>query len=141
YITKLISDVITEALKHGLIPAGDKLDFKVQLPSIIKADAAARGTMIRHAEGMAYISKQTAAEQFAGEAEIADYDYDAEQQRIRQETGQDPQKLIMKDVEMVAKGQPTPAEPAFPPGSVPNPSYTGPAQPPKPSSNGHSGGV
>ncbi|MGC2635005.1 MAG: hypothetical protein WA215_12410 [Candidatus Cybelea sp.] len=42
----------------------------------------------------------------------------------------------MKDCEMVAKGEPTSAEPAWPPGDVPNPTYSG-AQP----SNGHSNGV
>ena len=61
----------------------------MKLPSIIKADAQTRGTMIRQAEGMAYISKQTAAEEFAGEAELQDYDFDEEQQRIKEETGED----------------------------------------------------
>ena len=136
FLTKLIGDVITEAAKYGLVPQGEDLSFKVQLPSIIKADATTRGTMIRQGEGMAYWSKQTAAENFAAEAEIDDYDFDGEQQKIQAETGQDPAKLIMKDVEMISKGAPTSAEPAWPPGDVPNPTYSG-AQP----SNGHSNGV
>jgi hypothetical protein len=137
FLTKLMGDVITEALKHGLIPKGQDLSFKVQLPSIIKADAAARGTMIRQGEAMAYWSKQTAAENFAGEAEIPDFDFDDEQTRIKKELGpdQDPNKLIMKDVEMVAKGEPLPTQPAWAPGEVPNPAYQ-PSQP----SNGHSNG-
>jgi hypothetical protein len=139
FLTKLMGDVITEAVKYALIPPDEDLSFKIQLPSIIKADATTRGTMIRQGEGMAYWSKQTAAEAFAGEAEMDDYDFDDEQAKIQLELGtdQDPKKLILKDMEMVAKGEPLPSQPAWPPGEVPNPEFSG-AQP---SSNGHSNGV
>jgi hypothetical protein len=142
FLTKLIGDVITEAVKHALIPQGEDLSFKVRLPSIIKADATTRGTMIRQAEGMAYISKQTAAEEFCAEAEIDDYDFDDEQAKIAAELGgeQHPKQLILKDMEMVAKGEPTAEQPAWAPGDVPNPSYSG-TPPHSPSSNGHSNGV
>lgn len=60
FLTKLIGDIIVEAVKYGLIPPKTDLGFKVKLPSIIKADAQTRGTMIRQAEGMAYISKGSA---------------------------------------------------------------------------------
>jgi|HubBroStandDraft_2_1064218.scaffolds.fasta_scaffold02259_8 hypothetical protein len=117
-----MGDVVTEALAHGLIPKGEDLSFKVRLPSIIKADAQTRGEMIRKVESMSYISKQTAAEEYIAEAEIDDYDFDAEQALIQKELGddQEPAQLIMKDVEQVAKGAPTPSEPAWGPGEVPN---------------------
>ncbi|HEY1882224.1 MAG TPA: HNH endonuclease, partial [Candidatus Cybelea sp.] len=140
FLTKLIGDVITEAAKFRIVPSGEDLSFKVQLPSIIKADAPTRGTMIRQAEGMAYISKQTAAETFCAEAEIDDYDFDDEQQKIQAELGseQDPKALILKDMEMVAKGQPLANQAAWAPGDVPNPAY---APPSNGASNGHSNGV
>jgi hypothetical protein len=140
FLTKLMGDVITEAVKFGQVPSGEDLSFKVQLPSIIKADATTRGTMIRQAEGMAYVSKQTAAETFCAEAEIPDYDFDGEQQKIKDELGndQDPSKLILKDMEMVAKGQPLANQAAWAPGDVPNPAY---APPSNGASNGHSNGV
>jgi hypothetical protein len=142
FLTKLMGDVVTEALAHGLIPKGEDLSFKVRLPSIIKADASTRGEMIRKAESMSYISKQTAAEEYIAEAEIDDYDYDAEQAQIQKELGddQEPAQLIMKDVEQVAKGAPTPSEPAWGPGEVPNLGFNG-AQPSGAPGNGRSNGV
>jgi hypothetical protein len=142
FLTKLIGDVITEALKYGLIPPKEDLSFRVKLPSIIKADSNTRGEMIRKAEGMAYISKQTAAEEYMGEAEVPDYDFDDEQTKIQAETGQDPKKLIMKDVEMIAKGAPQPSDIAFPPGDVPNPdAQPTNGQPTHGRTNGRSNGV
>ncbi|HEX3456632.1 MAG TPA: hypothetical protein VHR97_01640 [Candidatus Baltobacteraceae bacterium] len=126
FLTKLLGDVIAEATKYGLIPAKADLSFKVRLPSIIKADASTRGEMMRKGEGMGYWSKRTAAEEYAAEAEVDDYDYDDEQKKIKAEIDQDGNKLIMKDVEMVTKGQPEPADVAFPPGDVPNPDYQNP---------------
>jgi hypothetical protein len=73
---------------------------------------------------MGYWSKQTSAKEYASEAEMDDYD--DEQKKIKAEIDQDGQKLIMKDVEMVTKGQPEPADVAFPPGDVPNPDYQNP---------------
>jgi hypothetical protein len=126
FLTKLLGDVIAEAAKYGLVPPKTDLSFKIRLPSIIKADANTRGEMIRKGEGMAYWSKQTAAEEYASEAEMDDYDFDDEQKKIETETGQDGKKLIMKDTEMVTKGQPEPSDVAFPPGDVPNPDFQNP---------------
>lgn len=144
FLTKLLGDVVTEAMKYGKIPRNVDTGFKVKLPSIIKADAQTRGTMLRQGEGMGYWSKQTSAEEFAGEAEMPDYDFDEEQQRIKKETGEDGLRVIMKDMEQVEKGIPEPTEPAWPPGYVPNLAYqpnNGAPQNGKASTNGHSNGV
>ncbi len=119
----VIDRVIGEARKHALPILNGVTDwgFKTSFPSIIKADAAARAQMIRQGEASAYFSKKTAAEYFAGEAEIEDYDFDTEMQGIQAELGQDPRKLIAHDMAQVAKGTPQRGDIAFNPGEVPDP--------------------
>lgn len=125
FLNRLISDVLVEAIKYGKLGEKEDLSFRCELPSIIKADATTRAQLLRQGEGMGYFSKQRCAEAYAGEAEIDDYDFDEEMDAIEKEIGQDPRKLIMRDVEMIKKGGPEPTDVAFDPSEVPNPAYAG----------------
>jgi len=128
---EILDRVIAEAQKFGLLDGVKDLNYKATFPSIIKADAATRAQLLRQAEAAAYISKQTSAEAFAGEAEIDNYDFDAEMAKLKKELGEDqnPLQLIGKDMQMVKKGAPVKTDPAFDPGEVPNMDANGNPQP------------
>ncbi len=141
FVTTMYREVILEAKRAGVLGQNELEDFRLIMPSIIKADSQVRMTMLRQGEAMAYWSKQTAAEQAAGEVDMDDYDFDAEIVKITAELGKDdkgedidPKRLISKDMEMVIKGPPQASQAAFDPTMVPNPDYT-------PGGNGHSNGA
>jgi hypothetical protein len=131
---QILDRVIDEAKRFGLLDGVKDFTYKATFPSIIKADAATRAGLIREAEASGYISKQTAAEAFAGEAELDDYDFDTEMEKLKTELGpgQNPLQLIAHDMQMVKKGVPEERDVAFDPGEVPNPGAADarPAQPP-----------
>lgn len=124
-LEQLIDDVIAEAVRCGKLPANANLEFQVVFPSIIKADASARITLLKLGEAMGWISKETAANQYAEEADLDDYDFDDEMSKIQQEIGIDPRGLIARDAGMIKKGLPSADDAAFDPGEVPNPGFGG----------------
>jgi hypothetical protein len=124
-LEQLIDAVIDEAIRCGKLPEGIDIGYKVVFPSIIKADASARITLLKLGEAMGWWSKETAASQAAEEVELDDYDFDAEMARIQKEIGIDPRTLIARDAAMVKKGTPSADDVAFDPGEVPNPGYSG----------------
>ncbi len=86
-------------------------------PDIVKADRTELISDIKSAEGMNYFSKRRAAEMVAAAFEVDDYNFEEEQEDIREESIQ----VVSKDQEQVKKGLPDENDAAFDPGDVPNP--------------------
>lgn len=125
FFREIFQAVVDEAAGAGLLDGAESLDFKIIFPTIVKADATSRMSLLNRAESMGYISKQTAAENAASELELEDYDFEDEQQKIKDETGTDGRNVISRDMAQVFKGGPTSGEPAWDPGEVPNPAAGG----------------
>ena len=133
-IIPILREAIAEAKRKGdsrLAKASDE-DFSVMFPALARADSSTRVTMICRGESMNYISKRTAAEMWAAESDVENYDYDDEHKAIIAELKDETGDVISHDFEQVKKGLPEPSDVAFGPGEVPDPAFAGgaPAAPP-----------
>ncbi len=97
------------------------LGCEVIFPDIVKGDRSQTIADAERAESNNYFSKRRAAQLVATAFDVRDYDYEDEQEDIREEGAQ----MIAKTGSQVAKGAPTADQPAWNPGEVPDPDYTG----------------
>jgi hypothetical protein len=131
YLERLLRAVVAEAKKYGLLraQAGEDANidetFRVVFPTIITADSGTRIDLLRKGVGMGAISHKRFSQEYAGEMELDDYDYDAEVEQIEEEIGVDPATMIMDDVAPVKRGMPDASDVAFDPKLVPNPADAG----------------
>lgn len=84
---EMIDDVLAEAQAAGLIEAGeDALDYRIEFPTIIRADADQRIKNVVVGRTQGWVSHETGARMWASEMDIGDtYDYADEQTKIKAE--------------------------------------------------------
>lgn len=141
-VTEIIEAAIDEGSKFGLIPKTiTDLSFRVNFPSVAKSDAATRVTLAATGEAMLWSSKRTAAQVWADEAEIDDYDFDEEQAQILKEGVKDALEMIWRTYATTKKGLPSSSDAAFDPGEVPNPDEVTPGADPTASATSAAGGA
>ena len=127
FIEALMQDVVDEARNHGLIQPqddeDDKIDesFRVVFPTIITADSDTRIKQLNGAVASGVIGHKRYAEEYSGELELDEYEYDAEMNAIKDEIGVEGWMLANKDAAPVKRALPSIDDPAFDPGRVANP--------------------
>lgn len=107
---------------------GDEEDLEFTFPSIAQEDRSGKLKDLALMESMDYFSKRRSAEMSAREFDVTDYDYDTEQQDIREERLEQP--VISAPYQQVPKEAPAP--PPGAPGTDPN-NPQGDGGPPAPS--------
>jgi hypothetical protein len=133
---QLYQDVIDEGRRYGYMAGVEDFSFTITFPEIQKDDAANKVDLINQGVGMQYLSHATAADMYATEVDIDDYDYDAELAQIEKEMSSANPPLILTKYACVPMGdtstgvagasfddgnapQATPAQGALPSGATP----------------------
>ena len=124
-LERLIQRVIIEAQRYGRVSADASQDFGVIFRGIRQDDKGKKIDRLATAEGMGWISKETAANAAAPELDLPDFDFEAECDAIADES----HAIILQKYEQVPKGYPQLTQSAYAPGSVPNPNAGAPPSP------------
>ncbi len=112
---------------RGYVQGGEERELDmtcdVIFPDIVKGDRSVTIADAERAESDNYISKKRAAQIVATAFDIRDYDFEEEQDEIAAEGAQ----MIARTGQQVRKGAPSASDPAWNPGEVPDPDYSGSA--------------
>ncbi len=129
FLARIIDRIIDEAAKFSLLPPDASRSFKIVFGGIRQDDKGKKIERLAIGEGMGWWSKETAAVAAAPEADLDDYNFEEEQDRIATEHN----AVILATYAQVPKGYAQLTQPAFAPGSVVNPDAAPPAPstPPK----------
>ncbi len=117
FLTRIVGRVIEEAAKFSLLPPDASREFKIVFRGVRQDDKDKKIVRLAIGEGMGWWSKETAASAAAPEADLDDYDFDLEQDKI----GAEHDAVILATYAQVPKGYPRLTQPAFAPGAVVNP--------------------
>lgn len=103
-VTRLYEYVIEEGRRYGYMSGVEDFSFTVSFPEIQKDDAASKIELINEGVGMQYLSHATAADMYANEMDIDDYNYEAECAKIAAEMQSKNPPLILTKYACVPMG-------------------------------------
>jgi hypothetical protein len=81
-LKKILNDMFNRVMDVAGVPLGDRRNHEFILPELAKEDRSAKLEDLGTAEGMGWISKQTAATSAAAELGLTQYDFDSEMELI-----------------------------------------------------------
>lgn len=115
-VEEILMDAATRVFKHHKLSTNQPMEFT--FPAIAQEDRSAKIKDIAFMESMDYFGKERAATMAAREFQISDYNFKAEQQRIRQERATSP--VIATGLQQVDKIMPAEGGDAQPGGLGPD---------------------